>query len=59
MMLLSKLAKQREFGPCEHWVLPVPDPHKEKSRRVGEAQEKNFTNDGRNNFWNFSQIIFP
>jgi hypothetical protein len=42
MMLLQKLAKERELDPCEHRVVPVPDSHKEKIRRFGEAQEKNF-----------------
>jgi hypothetical protein len=42
MMLLPKLAKQIKFDPCERWVVPVPDSHKEKIRRIGEAQEKNF-----------------
>jgi hypothetical protein len=41
MMLLPKLAKQREFNPCKHWVVPVADSHKGKIRRVREAQEKN------------------
>jgi hypothetical protein len=35
MMLLQKLAKWREFDPCECWAVPVPDSHKEKNRRVG------------------------
>jgi hypothetical protein len=42
MMLLPIFAKQREFDPCKCWVVPVPDSHKEKIGRVGEAQEKNF-----------------
>jgi hypothetical protein len=42
MMLLSKMAKQREFDYCKHWIVLVPDSHKEKIRRVGEAKEKNF-----------------
>ncbi len=42
MMLLPKLAKEREFDPCKHWVVSVPDSHKEKIRRFREAQEKNF-----------------
>jgi hypothetical protein len=42
MMLLPKLAKQREFDPCKRCVVPVPDSHKEKSRRVGKAQKKIF-----------------
>jgi hypothetical protein len=42
IMLLQKLAKQREFDPCKCWVVPIPDSHKEKIRRVREAQEKNF-----------------
>ncbi len=33
MMLLPKLAKQREFDPCKHWVVSVLDSHKEKSQR--------------------------
>jgi hypothetical protein len=41
-MLLPKLAKEIELDPCEHWVVPVLDSHKEKIRRFGEAQEKNF-----------------
>jgi hypothetical protein len=44
MMLLPKLAKEREFDPCKHWVVPVPDSHNGKIGRVGEAQEKNFPN---------------
>ena len=39
MMLLPKLAKQREYYPCEHLVVPVLDSHKEKIRRVREAQK--------------------
>ncbi len=42
MMLLPKLAKERELDPWECWVISVPDSHKEKIRRFGEAQEKNF-----------------
>jgi hypothetical protein len=42
MMLLPKLSKQRKFDPCKHWVVLVPDSHKEKIRRVREAQKKNF-----------------
>jgi hypothetical protein len=42
MMLLPKLAKERELDPCEHWVVSVLDSHKEKIRRFGESQEKNF-----------------
>jgi hypothetical protein len=42
MILLPKLAKQKEFDPCKHWVVPVPDSLKEKIRRVGGAQEKKF-----------------
>jgi hypothetical protein len=41
MMLLSK-AKESDFDPCTCGVIPVLDSHKEKRRRVGEAQEKNF-----------------
>jgi hypothetical protein len=40
MMLLPKFAKQRELDPCKSWAILVPDSHKEKFRRVGEAQEK-------------------
>ncbi len=42
MMLLPILAKERELDPCKHWVVSVPDFHKEKIRRFREAQEKNF-----------------
>jgi hypothetical protein len=42
MMLLPKLAKERELNPCKRWVVSVLDSHKEKIRRFGEAQEKNF-----------------
>jgi hypothetical protein len=56
MMLLPKLAKQREFDPCKHWVVPVLDSHKEKIRRVGEAQEKNFQLQWLNQFLGFSGI---
>ncbi len=42
MMLLPQLAKERRFDLCKCSVVPVPDSHKEKIRRVGEAQEKNF-----------------
>jgi hypothetical protein len=42
MMLMPKLAKRREFDPCKSWAVPVPDSHKEKTRKVREAQEKNF-----------------
>jgi hypothetical protein len=42
MMLLPKLAKQKEFDPCKHRFVPVPDSHKEKIRRVGEEKEKIF-----------------
>jgi hypothetical protein len=42
MMLLQKLAKERELDPCKHWVVPVLDSYKEKIRRFREAQEKNF-----------------
>jgi hypothetical protein len=57
MMLLPKLAKQREFDPCKHWVVPVPDSHKEKIRRVGKAQEIFFSNNGCMGF--FSSYFFP
>ncbi len=42
MMLLPKLAKQRDFDPCKLWIVTVPDSHKKKVRGVGEAQEKDF-----------------
>jgi hypothetical protein len=58
MMLLPKLAKQREFDPCKHWVVPVPDSHKEKIRRVGEDKRRFFSNDGRTNFWDFVGLNF-
>ncbi len=35
MMLLPKLAKQREFDPCKQCVVLVLDSHKEKIRRFG------------------------
>jgi hypothetical protein len=38
MMLLTKLAKRREFDPGKSWVVPVPDSNKEKIRRVREAK---------------------
>jgi hypothetical protein len=41
-MLLPILANERELDPCKHWVVPVPDSHKEKIGRFEEAQEKNF-----------------
>jgi hypothetical protein len=58
MMLLPKLAKQREFGPCEHFFFPVPVSHREKNRSVGEAQEKFFLQQQLDQFLDFPQIIF-
>jgi hypothetical protein len=54
MLLLPKLAKQREFDPCESWAAVV-----------GEAQEKKekrdalFGNDGLTKFWDFVGLNFP
>jgi hypothetical protein len=58
MMLLPKLAKQREFDPCERWVVPVPDSNKDKIRRVREAQEKYFQQQWSYQFWGFSMTKF-
>jgi hypothetical protein len=38
MLLLQKLAKQREFDPCESWAAVVPESLLEKIGQVGEAQ---------------------
>jgi hypothetical protein len=54
MTLLPKLVKQREFGPCKYWVVPVRDSHNEKIRRVGQAQEKNFEQQWLDQFLRFS-----
>jgi hypothetical protein len=56
-MLLPKLAKHREFDPCKHWVVPVPDSHREKIRR-GKSQEKNFKQRRLDQVLGFSAIYF-
>jgi hypothetical protein len=38
MLLLPKLAKQREFDPCESWAAVVPESLLKKIRQVREAQ---------------------
>jgi hypothetical protein len=58
MMLMPKMAKQREFDPCKLWVVPVLDFHKEKIRRVREAQEKNFYQKWLNQLLGFSMTHF-
>ncbi len=47
------MAKERQLDPCELWVVSVPDSHKEKIRRFGDAQEKIFSYYGQTNFWDF------
>jgi hypothetical protein len=42
MLLLPKLAKRREFDPCESWAAVVPESLLKKIRQVGEAQAKKF-----------------
>jgi hypothetical protein len=42
MLLLPKLAKQREFDPCKSWAAVVPESLLRKIRQVREAQAENF-----------------
>jgi hypothetical protein len=38
MLLFPKLAKRREFDPCESWAAVVPESLLKKIMQVGEAQ---------------------
>ena len=40
MLLLPKLAKQRDFDPCKSWATVVLESILRKVRQVREAQEK-------------------
>jgi hypothetical protein len=58
MILLPKLAKQREFAPASIGLFQFFTSIRRKLEELVKHKRRIFSNNGWTNFWNFVGIIF-